>query len=415
MSNAVNADLGGKVLYLGNDVDKDTLAPGDKVKVVHYWKVITPPGDRWRVFAHLVGQGSNEWQNVDRSDMRVGYAPDAWKAGDIIRDEQEIRLPSGWKSAAAEVRVGLYPKGGHTAADRMPVVSGPADKESRVIAARFRVQRSKATPAAGGRYVIRRAQGPITIDGRADEASWQSAPESPAFVDAEGSPAVAGKTTARMLWDDENLYVFVSAEDADVFSQYTKQDDPLWKEDVVELFIDADRNRRGYVELQVNPRNAHFDAWFATTRAQASDAAWNAGMSSAVVVHGTADDRDDTDRGWDVEIAIPLAAVKGQDQDMKVALPPQVGHRWRLNVVRIDKPADKQLAVASWNQITYQDFHALSRMLEVTFGDPAGKTRPEADDDARPGSEASAEKTTEAPADQAAGQQPGTPPGAPGK
>ena len=81
MTNTVNADLGGKVLYLGNDVDKDTLAPGDTVRVIHYWKVITPPGDRWRVFAHLVGQGSSEWQNVDRSDMRVGYGPDAWKAG----------------------------------------------------------------------------------------------------------------------------------------------------------------------------------------------------------------------------------------------------------------------------------------------------------------------------------------------
>lgn len=376
MTNAVNADLGGKVLYLGNEVDKTTLAPGDKAKVVHYWKVITPPGERWRVFTHLVGQGTRDWRNFDYSDMRTGYGPGQWKAGDIIRDEQEIQLPSSWKAPVAEMLVGLFPKGGHTAADRMPVVSGPADKESRVKALRFQVRRSKkSTPAAGG-YVIRKAAGPITIDGRADEASWKSAPESPVFTDAEGSPAVKGKTRARLLWDDQNLYAFVSVEDADVFSQYSKQDEPLWREDVVELFIDADRNRRGYVELQVNPNNAHFDAWFATTRGSGSDTAWNAGMSSAVVVHGTKDERGDTDRGWDVEIAIPLSAVKGQDQSMKVALPPRPGNRWRLNVVRIDKPEDGRLAAGSWSRITYQDFHALDRMIDVTFGDAEGNTRP---------------------------------------
>jgi hypothetical protein len=83
-------------------------------------------------------------------------------------------------------------------------------------------------------------------------------------------------------------------------------------------------------------------------------------------VHGSLDNRDDTDRGWDVEIAIPLAAVKGNHEAMKVTIPPQVGDRWNLNVVRAEKKKGAEHpAAASWSQIPYTDWHALGDMLTV--------------------------------------------------
>jgi hypothetical protein len=375
MKHKVNADLGGKVVYLGCDVDSDTIKPGGKVRIVHYWKVTSAPGSDWRVFAHVSGSSSKDWMNVDYTDMRHGYPAKKWKAGDIIRDEQKFALKKDWTTPWAQVSVGLYRKGGRSINDRMPVVSGPHDDQSRVKAFRFKVElgaNAKAMPKPVG-YVVRRASGPITIDGKADEADWKNAALSPKFTDAEGSPPTKQDTRARLLYDDKNLYVFVQAKDDDVYSQYKKNDSPMWKEDIIELFIDADRNRRGYVELQVNPNNAQFDAWFATTRAQKSDMAWTANMKSAVTVHGSLNTRGDKDSGWDVEIAIPLEAVKGRDDKMKVTLPPPVGTKWRLNVVRGDKPAKDRLRASSWNQITYSDFHALNRMTEVTFGDKQGR------------------------------------------
>jgi hypothetical protein len=377
MTNKVDADFGGKVVYLGSDVAKPTVAPGDEATVVHYWKVVEPPGEKWRVFTHLQGSSKQDWENIDRSDMRVGHGPDKWKAGEIIRDEHKFRVPKDWKSPYADVLVGLYPKGGPKVDDRMPVVSGQADAERRIKAARLQVQggAAKAATEPPKTYVIHKASEPITIDGRADEAAWQRAPEGPVFVTAEGSPEIQGATRGRLLWDDQHLYVFVTVQDKDVSSQYKNHDDSMWKEDVIELFIDADRNRRGYAELQVNPNNAQLDSWFMTTRAGPIDMAWLANMKSAVTVHGTLNQRDDQDTGWDVEIAIPLEAVKGTHPAMEVNIPPRPGDTWRLNVVRVDKPeAEKNPAVSSWSQITYQDFHALDRMLEVTFGDAAGKT-----------------------------------------
>jgi hypothetical protein len=376
MTNLVNADLGGKVVYLGNDVDKKVVRPGDKVRVVHYWKVTEPPGAEWRVFAHVNG-GPGDWMNIDHSDMRAGHAPAKWRAGQIIRDEQAVTIGNDWKAPFAQITVGLYRRGGQAASDRMPVVSGPADAEARVLAARLSVVGKSAAPELS--YAVRRAGEPIVIDGRADEAAWLRVPASPEFAATEGGEPVGQRTTARLLWDDAHLYVFIEAADRDVASSLLGRDDPLWKEDVVELFIDADGNRRGYVELQVNPHNAQFDAWFPRIRtgnAADTDIAWSADMKSAVRVRGTVDERGDEDAGWDVEIAIPLAAVRGKDEGMKVAIPPQLGDRWRLNVVRGDKPKSGQLRASSWSPITIRDFHALDRLLVVVFADENGQAPP---------------------------------------
>jgi hypothetical protein len=220
---------------------------------------------------------------------------------------------------------------------------------------------------------VPRAQGAITVDGMMSDPGWMSAATSSELVTADGSPEPVGKATARMTYDDQNLYVFASITDTDVFSPYKQQDDPLWKADCVELFIDADGNRSGYVELQVNPNNVTFDSFFKSTRAQPGDEEWDSGMVTAVKVRGTADKSGDADQGWDVEIAIPLAAVKGRHDTMAVRLPPQPGDKWRLNIVRVDyRSGGGGPGVASWNRISYSDFHALDRMLDVIFADPTG-------------------------------------------
>jgi hypothetical protein len=370
IENRVDADLGGKVVYLGNQVNPHVLGPGKSATVVHYWKVVQPPGEGWQVFTHLLGAG-DRWMNLDHSTMRDGYPVGKWKAGDVIRDEQTFTLESPWPSSSAQLVVGLWKKDGN---QRMEVVSGPADAQRRVLAYKWPVDPRGRAFKPMPSYMVRRAKGAITLDGKDDEEDWKLAQTSPTFDVAEGGPKLEGSARARLLWDDKNLYAFIDVEDTDVHSQYKKQDDPLWKEDVVELFIDADRSRHGYVELQVNPRNAHFDAWFPATRAKESHFEWTSGMKSAVKVRGTLDERGDHDTGWSAEIAIPLADVKGMDAAMKVTIPPALGDRWRLNVVRVDLPRGQNgVSASSWSPITIRDFHALGRMLNVMFADTDGK------------------------------------------
>src|SRR5262249_56922586 len=136
------------------------------------------------------------------------------------------------------IYVGLYRRGVQGEGARVQVVSGPSDGKNRVKAVTLPVGAAKPKKTEPD-YLIRRATGKITIDGKGDEPDWQNAPSTGQFQLAQGGGSINGATTAKLLWDDNNLYALVNVTDRDVFSEYTKHDDPIWKQDVVELFIDA--------------------------------------------------------------------------------------------------------------------------------------------------------------------------------
>jgi hypothetical protein len=381
----VDVDLGGKVTYVGSKLvhvdgrdPQAPLAPGGAIRIISYWQVIKPIGRGWKIFRLLRGgEASADFMNLPPTDIEIGHPVHTWKPGEVIQDTQDLVLRPDWRSKTATLYVGLVADGGHQLGDRM-AATGPHTLDRAVIARTIQIDLSKAPPPQGTVY-IPHAAGPIIVDGIGTEPGWGPAVTSPELATADGSSDPVGKTLARMTWDEQNLYVFVQITDTDVFSSYKTHDQPIWKQDCVEMFIDADGNRRGYVELQVNPNNTTFDSFFATTRAQPGDEKWDSGMVTAVKMRGTADKGGDTDQGWDVEIAIPLAAVKGRDTAMGVTLPPQVGDRWRLNVVRVDYRSNGgNPAVASWNRIGYGDFHALDRMLTVVFADQTGAIVPSA-------------------------------------
>ena len=137
----------------------------------------------------------------------------------------------------------------------------------------------------------------------------------------------------------------VEAEDADIWSTYTDRDDDLLNEDVVEFFIDPEGDAEGYMEFEVSPRNTIFDSWIEKplfSQEGPVHVDWNAiSLRTAVRVEGTlggenknADERNDTDVKWVMGAALPwedCAIVSGV-----MALPPNPGDTWRMNVTRYD-------------------------------------------------------------------------------
>ena len=366
--------LGDKVVYLGNIIDRTRVVPGQMLTVKHYWKVLKPPGKNWRPFALVRGPaGSSDFMNLDATDMQVGYPVAKWQPNDIIEDEQQITMRPDWTSPSAILYVGLIAVAKHGTLDRMPV-TGARTQDRAIIAAKLDIDLSRAPPPPGTIH-IPRASSPIVIDGMQLDGAWQTAVTSNEFVTGEASTDPVGKATAKVTWDDQHLYLFISVVDSDITSQFTNHDDPLWKADCVEIFLDADGNQRGYIELQVSPRNTKFDSWFANTRAQPGDVTWTSNMITEVKVRGTPN-AGDGDQGWDVEIGIPWAAVKGKDEQMAVSIPPRIGDRWRFNVNRVDiRSGNDRQAVSSWKRIG-NDWHALDRMLTAVFADPTGSTAP---------------------------------------
>ena len=185
----------------------------------------------------------------------------------------------------------------------------------------------------------------------------------------DGQPAEQ-KTQAKLLWDDKFLYVAFINEDKDVWTTLDKHDDKLWTQEADEMFIDADGDGKTYVELQVNPKGATFDSYLPTYRKNEND--WDAGLKAGVTVDGTLNKRDDEDKGWTAELAIPLESVKGKEKEMK-NVPPKVGTEWRVNFFRMDQPNGRPQSGTGWSAPMVGDFHALDKFGVLIFGDDKGK------------------------------------------
>ena len=379
----INAELDDKLVYLGLDVDTDTVTPGKAFTLTHYWKVLKPVGDDWKLFIHLEAPDSKRSHlNADHVPINGKYPLSAWKAGDIIRDIHRVSVPPTWPANTVEIYVGLW-KG----PVRMSVKKGPKDSENRVLVVKLPISGQKEVDRK--RLIARKIKnGAIKVDGKLDEKEWKDAASTGVFVRTMDGQPVDQKTEAKVLWDDKTLYVAFDVEDKDIWTTLDKRDEKLYSQEAVEVFIDADGDGKTYVELQTNPKGAIFDSYLPSYRANKNE--WDSGMKVGVKVDGTIEKRGDLDRGWTVEMAIPLTDAKGMEKEMK-NVPPIVGTEWRVNFYRLDMPQGKSQIGSAWSPPGVSDFHALDKFGVLVFGDDKGvapnqpkKVEPTAQDESPP-------------------------------
>jgi hypothetical protein len=373
----VNADLEGKLVYLGMDSPAGPVVPGKPFIVVHYWQV-NQAASGWKLFVHTNGPKLSDFRNFDHTPVFGLYPVSKWKPGEIIKDRHAIVLPKSTSYKTVDIYVGIW-RGGR----RLKVRSGKHDGKNRVLAARIRVGRAGLRiKRPRKRYLVRRATGKITVDGKADEPDWKTAPLAGPFVSSlKGKPQLP-RTEARLLWDDTHLYVLFTADDDDVWAQVTKPDDlKMWTEQVFEVYLDADGSGAEYIELQVNPRGVIFDAYLPRPGQTQTD--WQSGLRVGVVVRGTLNKRGDKDQGWQAELAIPLVAARGRSK-VALTLPPRVGQVWRANFFCTDRTAKGALKAWAWSPPLRSTFHALDRFGELVFADSQGRVKAETPKTAQP-------------------------------
>jgi len=215
-------------------------------------------------------------------------------------------------------------------------------------------------------HVCRRTAEPILVDGVLSEASWQRAEVIALREDGSGG-APRQPTAARLLWDDTYLYVAFVCQDRDVWGVTTERDQPIYEQEVVEVFLDEDSDGIGYVEIEVSPLNAVLDLWM-LNRDDRRQGLWgwdSAGLRTAVVVDGDPFHRGTDDRSWTVEMAIPFA-------DLLTAphIPPRSGDVWRANLYRIDRAAAGD-EYSAWSPTFRRNYHTPERFGVLVFsGEP---------------------------------------------
>ncbi len=188
-------------------------------------------------------------------------------------------------------------------------------------------------------YVCRRAAGPLRIDGRLDEPSWQEADWTKAFVDIEGPsrPEPRFRTVVQMLWDDECLYIGAFLEEPHVWATLTKRDSIIFQDNDFEVFVDPDGDTHTYGELEINALNTVWDLLLVRPYRDGGPAvhAWDIpGLRSAVHVNGTLNDPSDVDKSWTVEIALPFAAFREITRGTPER--PAPGDQWRVTFSRVE-------------------------------------------------------------------------------
>ena len=219
-----------------------------------------------------------------------------------------------------------------------------------------------ACKRGSGDYVVHRAPRPPDVDGVLAEAAWDRAERAGPFVRSlDGKPATAA-TEARLLWDDEHLYVAFLCEDANVSAAFFKDDEKLYTSNVVEIFLDPRGDGSRYDEIELAPTNALFDASFEGGPRQGMDLAWSSHARHAVHVDGTLNDARDVDHGWTAELAIPFASLTGIGKPR-----PARGDRWRFNLYRLRQGPGQPGEGQAYSPPMRGDFHALDRFAWLRF------------------------------------------------
>ena len=396
MTSTVDANMDNRLRLIGVKLSKTKALPGDTVDVTYYWESLKPMKGDWKVFVHLENATppKQKRQLLDHHPVGELYPINQWKEGEIIEDVQPVRLDGDWPAGTATLWVGVFDdeawreRGENTRLGVVNKDSVPTDGDSRIKAVTIEILPKKGEGGDAAKTFVRNygasklVEGQtITIDGKLDEPAWRVARPTQPFVQPNGAPVDRRiQARARLVWDDTNLYVAFNVEDDDVWNPLAERDATLWKDDVVEVYLDPGADGKDYVEIQVSPAGTLFDAWFDSHRQPKwEDAAkrFDIAIRSAVTVDGTVNVRDDgtADKGWTVELAIPFAALPG------LSGPPKPDDKWTLNLYRLDsKGAGTMNNQGAWAPAG-GDFHNLADAGSLTFREapvarPAGPPVP---------------------------------------
>jgi hypothetical protein len=168
---------------------------------------------------------------------------------------------------------------------------------------------------------IRRAPGPIEVDGVLDEPAWREAEVISEFIQQQPNPGhrVSERTEVRLLYDDDHLYVGVELFDSDpsgIIIPSLERDPNTRDGDAFGIILDTFLDRSSAFAFYVNPGGAVRDGQVSDDGRNANFA-WDGELEVRTRVH---------EWGWTVEMAIPWRTLRFD--------PGRTGEAWGLNLLR---------------------------------------------------------------------------------
>lgn len=162
-------------------------------------------------------------------------------------------------------------------------------------------------------------------------------------------------TSVAAYYDDECLTLVYRADDDGTVASMYSHDEPLWKEDVVEIFL-APEGLTPYYEIEISPLGTAFDARIDSPdgirATMVVDLDWTCdGLFAAV--------RRDDDRTLQIVMRLPFAAF---------GKTPRAGDAWRGNLFRVDRsPSGDEYSAWQPTLKTPADFHVTAAFGVLRF------------------------------------------------
>jgi drug/metabolite transporter (DMT)-like permease len=200
-------------------------------------------------------------------------------------------------------------------------------------------------------WPLPRLTGPIRVDGRSDDAAWQSVATLPMTVylpTFRGAPAE--RTDVRVAYDDDALYVVIDAWESHPggvrASTMIRDDDGPG--DFVNVLLDTFGDRQNAVNFSTTPGGNRND-WTISNDAQSASSlspAWNGAWDLAT--------RRDAD-GWHAEFRIPFSTLRFDARDGRVEFGLSVNRLASHSNERVTFPAIEPSApLALWKPSRFQ-------------------------------------------------------------
>lgn len=187
-------------------------------------------------------------------------------------------------------------------------------------------------------FKVAKAKNEITIDGKMKERDWKTTEDrSFDYFYRIVEPTDKQETTFRMLWDENNLYVFFACKDQYLTSSEKERDGKPYLDDCAEIFfIPAPDSLDIHFGFELNLYKAPNDFIYVNNFYKGQAVAlqgFNPDYEMEVEINGTINNNSDIDKGWSMEFAIPLELFQGGDR----FFPVRKGTQWAFLAARQDR------------------------------------------------------------------------------
>jgi hypothetical protein len=129
----MRAELANSVLFLGYDLEKESMPPGGKLALTLYWQAKADGTSNLAVFTHLLDGQNRIWAQHDGPPAGGAQPTSSWVSGQTVADKHEMTIQADAPTGEYTLEIGIYDP---STGQRLKLPNG----EDRVLLDKIRVQ-----------------------------------------------------------------------------------------------------------------------------------------------------------------------------------------------------------------------------------------------------------------------------------